>query len=554
MCDLQDKPVLDGTTPLAVLEILAQLRLEVAQLRGEVARLRVENLELRQQVGYWKAMHTAATERLEAVREELDQVRGENRQLKADLFGRRSETTSAVDRSNDLEDSQADRPARSRGQQPQRPGPKRRDYSHLPVREEWVELPQEQLRCPCCDQQLVACGSEDSEQIEVHTEVYRRVIHRRRYRRTCSCSGPLTQTAPTPAKLIPKSLFGTSVWVEILLDKFATHRPTERLLKAWELLDFDVAAGTITEGLRRLVPLFVGLYDVIRQRNGLSPVVQADETRWRVFEVIDGKTGHVWWLWVFVGTDTTVYILDMSRSSDTPEAHLSGSKGKLVVDRYSAYKAVSVVKDGVLILAFCWAHVRRDFVRVGKGWPQLKDWAVAWLRRIRVLYGLNRQRLAAPANSDRQMALRDAVAAMRRQCLDELADPTLGIAARKVLVSLDEHWQGLTHFVDDPRIPMDNNLSERRLRGPALGRKNYYGSVAKWSGQLAAMMFTLLATLPMWGINPRRWLRWYLESCAQAGGKAPANAASFLPWNITPQKLQELRQNPSSSDLDPDSS
>src|SRR5271155_4232888 len=99
MCDLKDKAVLDGTTPLAVLEILAQLRLEVAQLRGEVARLRVENLELRQQVGYFKAMHTAATERLEAVREELDQVRGENRQLKADLFGRRTEKSSAIDRS-----------------------------------------------------------------------------------------------------------------------------------------------------------------------------------------------------------------------------------------------------------------------------------------------------------------------------------------------------------------------------------------------------------------------------------------------------------------------
>ncbi len=104
MCGLQDKPVLDGTTPLAVLEILAQLRLEVAQLRGEVVPLRVEDLELRQQVGYFKAMHTAATERLETVREELDQVRGENRQLKADLFGRRSQTTSAVDRSNDLDD------------------------------------------------------------------------------------------------------------------------------------------------------------------------------------------------------------------------------------------------------------------------------------------------------------------------------------------------------------------------------------------------------------------------------------------------------------------
>ncbi|WP_420841896.1 IS66 family transposase [Fimbriiglobus ruber] len=110
--------------------------------------------------------------------------------------------------------------------------------------------------------------------------------------------------------------------------------------------------------------------------------------------------------------------------------------------------------------------------------------------------------MAAPAHSDRQLALRDAVAAMRRQCLDELADPALRTPVRKVLTSLDEHWLGLTRFADDPRIPRDNNRSERHLRGPAPGRKNDSGSGAQWSGQLAAMMFTLLATLPMWGFTP----------------------------------------------------
>jgi transposase len=550
MGDLLDQPRLDATTPLSVREIVAQLRAEVAELRSEVAFLRKENLGLRQQVGYWKAMHAAANERGEAMQQDLEQVRGENRQLKADLFGRRSETPSALDRSNDLDDPQEDRPSRRRGQQPQRPGPKRRDYSHLPVREEWIELPEVDRRCPCCEQPWTACGTEDSEQIEIQTEVYRRVIHRRRYRRTCTCPGPRTQTAPTPAKLIPKSRFGTSVWVEVLLDKFASHRPTERLLNYWGLLDFDVAAGTIGEGLRRLQPLFQGLYEALRERNGLSTLFQADETRWKVFEVHDGKTGHVWWLWVFVGADTTVYILDISRSHNTPEAHLGDAEGVLVVDRYSAYKALPTVKSGQLVLAFCWAHVRRDFIRVGKGWPELKEWALAWLRRIRALYRLNRQRLAAPTNSARQAELREAVAAMRRQCQDELTNPALREPVRKVLTSLDEHWTGLTRFVDDPRIPMDNNRSERLVRGPAVGRKNYYGSGAQWSGQLAAMMFTLLATLPMWRINPRRWLTWYLEGCAKAGGKAPLDATSFLPWNIAPEKLKDLQQESFSDELD----
>src|SRR5262249_17902144 len=102
----------------------------------------------------------------------------------------------------------------------------------------------------------------------------------------------------------------------------------------------------------------------------------------------------------------------------------------------------------------------------------------------------------------------------------------------KVLTSLQEHWSGLTLFVDDPHIPMDNNRSERLLRGPALGRKNYYGSGALWSGRLAAALFSLLATLQLWHINPRLLLHWYLQSCAEAGGQAPKDIEPFLPWNL----------------------
>jgi transposase len=215
--------------------------------------------------------------------------------------------------------------------------------------------------------------------------------------------------------------------------------------------------------------------------------------------------------------------------------------GVLMVDRYSAYKAMLQVKNGTLILAFCWAHVRRDFVRVGKGWPELKSWALEWLGRIRDLYRWNRQRLAHAADPAPQAGLRQAVAAMRQQLDTELADPALRMPARKVLTSLQEHWSGLTLFVDDPRIPLDNNLSERRLRGPALGRKNYYGSGALWSGRLATALFSILATLKLWQINPRLWLDWYLQSCAEAGSQAPKDIEPFLPWNLSEDKRAKLR-------------
>lgn len=176
---------------------------------------------------------------------------------------------------------------------------------------------------------------------------------------------------------------------------------------------------------------------------------------------------------------------------------------------------------------------------------------LAWLRRIRDLYRYDRQRrisetgTAAFTNAD--AAIRQTVAAMRTQADAELADPKLPTPCRKVLVSLQEHWDGLTRFVGDLRIPLDNNASERQARGPALGRKNYYGSGALWSGRLAAMLFSMFATLSKAKINSRKWLTWYLESCARAGGQVPGDITPFLPWNMSQEQRQQMSLDPHDS-------
>ena len=106
---------------------------------------------------------------------------------------------------------------------------------------------------------------------------------------------------------------------------------------------------------------------------------------------------------------------------------------------------------------------------------------------------------------------------------------------------MEEHWSGLTLFVEDPTISMDNNEAERRIRNPAVGRKDYYGSGAKWSGGLATMLFSLFQTLLLWNLNPRLWLTDYLTCCAQNGGQPPQNAADFLPWNLSENQLERYR-------------
>ncbi len=542
-----------ASAPADLSELIRQLQGELTELRQEVAELRRENLELRQQVGYWKAQHARAVHRAEHLEAEVENLRGENRKLQDQLFGRKSEKPSTRDRSNYLDGESEDQDSstpRKRGQQKGRPGPPRRDYSHLPVIDEPRELPKDQRVCPKCGAVFSPSSTEDSEQIEIEVRPYRRRTRRRRYQRTCTCSNcPRTLTAPPPPKLIPKGLLGISVWVEILIDKFFSHRPTERLLDQWHLLGLDLAPGTVAGGLERLEPLFQPLYEALLARNAESAFAQADETRWMVFIELEGKIGYRWWLWVFLGEDTVVFRLDPTRSHEVPQGHFpAGAQVVLMVDRYSAYKAMAQVKLGDVVLVFCWSHVRRDFVTVGKGWPEHKEWALAWLRRIRDLYHYHRQRRISQAGTAEFTAadtgLRQTVAAMRTQADAELAHPKLPTPCRKVLVSLQEHWDGLTRFVDDPRIPLDNNASERQVRGPAVGRKNYYGSGALWSGRLAAMLFSLFATLNKANINSRTWLTWFLQSCAQNGGQSPADIGPFLPWNIPEEKRREMALDP----------
>jgi transposase len=307
----------------------------------------------------------------------------------------------------------------------------------------------------------------------------------------------------------------------------------------------DLPAGTVNDGLQRIEPMLHPIYEAFCERNRLGEFHQADETRWRVFVLLDGKKGYGWWLWVILGADTVVYLLDASRSHDVPQSHFGPqASGVLEVDRYSGYKAMAQVKSGLIVLAFCWAHVRRDFVGVGKSWSELTPWALSWLRRIQHLYQVNRERLRHPLGSARfqeqDALLRRAVEAMRAEAVQELSDPKLRQPCCKVLESLQEHWMGLVRFVDDPRIPMDNNASERAGRGPAVARKNFYGSGSLWSGRLAATMFSLLATLAHWKLNPRQWLTWYLENCAVAGGKPPQDIQPFLPWNLSDERRLAL--------------
>jgi transposase len=341
-------------------------------------------------------------------------------------------------------------------------------------------------------------------------------------------------TAPPAAKLIPKGLFSTGFWAQLLLEKFLFQRPLYRVRQMLSLHGLSVSGGTLTGGLKRLGELIQPLYAKICGQSRSATRWKMDETRWMVFAEVNGKVGYRWWLWVVITHNTCAYLLDPSRSSDVPKNHLGeDAQGIVNADRFKAYQALGEK----IQIAFCWSHIRRDFVRIHDGYQSLQGWANTWIERINALFHLNQERLQTKPSSDafrqKDQALRDAVAAMAQARDQELDDPTLHKASRKALESLRNHWAGAILFLDHPEVPMDNNESERCLRNPVIGRKNYYGSGSVWSGTLTAALFTLFQTLLKNQIDPQQFLRAYFDACAQNGGKPPENLDDFLPWNLS---------------------
>ena len=401
--------------------------------------------------------------------------------------------------------------------------------------------------CPVCGEPLSPFpGTDDCEVLEVEVRAYRRLIRRRRYRRTCHCEEVAgIVTAAAPGRLIARGKFGVSVWVSVLLDKFLYGRPSYRLVQDLADQGLSLSMGSLTGGLHAIAPLFAPLDEALLGKLRGERHWHADETRWEVFVEIEGKSGHRWYLWVFQSRSVAYYKLDMSRSAAVPSAVLAGVKGGCIsCDRHGAYKKFARLHPG-FTLSYCWAHQRRDLLTLANDYPELAPWALAWVQRIGDLFALHAQRREASCAGGKRVRLDRYLRASVQQMADQreaaLADPTLPAPAAKVLNSMREHWAGLTAFLKQPTLPLDNNAAERALRPAVVGRKNFYGSGSQWSGELAATMFSVLMTMRRWQINPRTWLSAYLQACVEHGNRAPPQLSGFLPWTMDAAQLTAMR-------------
>jgi transposase len=488
----------------------------------------------------WRNLHARAVQREMEANEKIAELEAKIRLREMQLFGKKSEKTAESEKSENEEKASPKKRGHQRGQK----GHGRTSNPDLPVNEELIDLPESQRQCQTCRAPYEEFpGTEDSELLEIEVRAHKRQIKRKRYLANCNCAKtPGIITAPSIGRLIPGGKIGVSIWVKILLDKFEYYPPTYRLLKSLKNLGLDVPQGTVTDGLKKFELFFKPLYDAIVEYNRRENLWNADETRWEVFAEKEGKAGHRWYLWVFAAVKSVVFFIDPTRSKTVPQSHLSNSEGKLIVDRYKAY--FILLESGKIILIFCWAHVRRDFLTHARKYPKEENWALEWVKEIRNLYYINAQRVSAWITKDdkilknTQAQLEIALQHIQEKSHSQQEDPAVSKAAKKILKSLDNHWHGLIPFVTDPKIPMDNNRGERILRGPVVCRKGFYGSGSIWSALLAAMVFSILQTIKLWNINPHTWMTLFLQACADNNGKLPVNWQRFLPWKMTKKQLK----------------
>ena len=536
-----------------------------------------EHIELSWRASYWEAQHARVKAQMEALKQDNSLKDAKIKDLQNRLFGKKSEKHNPL---KSEKGGKADDPSkRKRGQQLGRPGHGRTPRPDLPVVHDEIDLADDEKCCATCGlpYRRNPALDEHSEVIEVEVKAHVRHLRRPAYTRNpgCTCdTTPSIITAPPPPRLIPRSPYDVSVWVEVILGKYRYGQPSNRTLQDLSDQGLPVSPGTLAGGLQTLAPLFEPVLEAWYCKQMSEELFHNDETRWEVFVAVEGKVGTRWYLWVTRSPSVVFYCIDPSRSAAVPGAHFAGLQAEKVIivcDRYSAYKKLARLAANIL-LAFCWAHVRRDFLDAGRAFPELEEWALQWKERIGTLYHLNRLRLE---QWDPAWALTDQCAAFNHyhealqtalQCMHEEATqivtsdhdgansegaPSAPAAAlskgartkqNKVLASLLEHWPGLTRFVEHPEVPMDNNRGENSIRNPVTGRKNYYGSGSLWSAELAATLFSILQTLALWGINPRHWLTDYLTACADNGGQAPRTIDRFLPWSMDETRRAALRR------------
>jgi transposase len=433
----------------------------------------------------------------EAVQQELVELRQLLAQREQALFGDSSEKR-----------AQAPQAPKSREG---KPGHGPTVQARLPVVDEVHELKESERSCPSCGLPLdeMAGQYEDSEEVTVVERRFEVTRHRRQKYR-CRCNGHVA-TAPGPVKLQEGGRYSADFAIGVAAAKYLDHTPLERQVRIMRREGLEVTSQTLWDQTELLARLARPGYDRIRGEVLSEPVIGADETYWRVMGQPDTERKR-WWTWCVSSPKGAFYEIHDSRSERCASRVLQGYDGIVVADGYTAYSALARGSPG-FTLVNCWAHVRRKYLDVEESFPLA---CREILDLIAELYAIERSVSEEPGvrTDEERLILRadvrrtrstEVLSRIQRWVMAQRVLPESGLG--KAMAYMMGLWPGLVRFASDARIPLDNNATERALRGPVVGRKNFYGARSRRGTEVAALFYTLFETAKLRGEEPKAYLK-----------------------------------------------
>ena len=539
--DARTQVVEAQTQARTALEAIEALEAKARKLEAELAAEKKLSAELLHKVALLTKRLAAATSRPEqqALVTELNQLQAKLDQLSQDKYGTSSERRKTAGKKR----TKKSREKKKTGHGPT-PQPNLERTTTL------YTLP-EGSTCTQCGGVLGEWGAHtcDTDEVDVIERTFVIRVNRRQTYKCVDCKH--LETAPGPTRLVPGGRYSTDFAITVAVDKYRDALPLARQEKRMAEAGLKVTRQTLWDQCCELYVLLAHNYVALRARILEQALVHIDETRWRMMKKGGSKQ---WWVWALTDSQRAYFDIEPSRGQAPARELLGDYDGIVVADRYGVYVALEKARsrnggtplllpvDGELrsvptpdyTLAACWMHGRRGFIRAAKSGSTSAE---AILDIIGELYAVEHEAREQVAGVSGRAARQSALVEARRKLrearsrtlirtLEETLDALTvveGTALAKAVAWLRNGWEHLVRFLDDARIPLDNGVAERIIRGVVLGRNVYHGTRSELGARVAALFYSLLESCRLEGVDGHA----YLKEAARRALKNPKEV--FLP-------------------------
>ena len=391
------------------------------------------------------------------------------------------------------------------------------------------DLEEGERHCAQCAQDLRLIGEETSERYE-YIPASLTVIEEACLKYACACT---IKTAGKPSQPIEKSNAGASLLAQVIVSKFADHLPLARQEKIFERHGADISRKSMCGWMAQCGDLLNPLYRKAKEVLFESKVIGTDDTGVKVLDpkLPFARTGRVWPYYGDQEHPVVIYDYTQTRARAGPEKFLEGYRGYLQADAYAGYDAFFKDPARGLVEVGCWAHARRhlhkalesDQARMG---PALL--LVAQLYKV--------EDRARGLSAEERLGMRQLES---RPILDKLGNYLREIqlevlpkspAARAVRYVLN-NWTALTRYTEDGHLEIDNNGTERSIRGIAVGRGNWVFFGSDKGGRTAAVLRSFVASCQRARLDP---FAWFKDVLSRIPDHPITRLAELLPHNWNP--------------------